>query len=43
MYDPKIKDSLATKRVRGGLKSPIVLPSLSLHFMERTQQSRIVK
>lgn len=43
MYDCSLKDILSTKRVRGGLKNLLVPPPLTLHFMERIQQPRIVK
>ena len=42
-YDSKRKIILATKRVMGGLKSLLVPPRLTLHFMEEIQQPRVVK
>lgn len=43
MYDPQRKDILAITRVGGGLKSLVVLPSLTLPFMEGIQQPTIVE
>lgn len=43
MYDPQRKDILAITRVGGGLKSLVVLPSLTLPFVEGLQQPTIVE
>lgn len=39
---PQREDILATKRVRIGLKNLLVLPSLTLHFVERSPELSIV-
>ena len=40
---PQREDILATERVRIGLKNLLVLPSLTLHFVERSQELSILK